>query len=516
VRIIDYFDKGVALDPDRPMAVDDELALSFAEGQELSWGIARGLFAAGFEAGDGAAVLAPNHPLTFATMLGIWRAGAAWIPLNPMNPVEASVGFVTYTEPRWLFFHSTFAAEAEQLAAASPSIQRTICIDSELEDFIAEGDGTEVPDLSDPFGAPDVIASLSPTGGTTGSAKAVMVRNRHIAAMFEAAIFSWPQADDAVNLMVAPITHAAGGIALILASQGATTVMQNGFNPVAVMEAIQEHRVTHMFLPPTAYYALLDVAAAGDYDTSSMRMLLLAASPVAPEKFAQGVEVFGPCVCQCYGQVESPLMISWLDSETVAAAAAGDHPERLASAGRPPIFVQVGIMDDEGNLVASDERGEIVVRGRLVVSEYLNLPEETERVREFGWHHTGDIGYLDSDGYLYIVDRKKDMIITGGFNVYSAEVEAAILAIPGVLDCAVIGVPDEKWGEMVTAVIVTAGNGDDPTEDEVIARTKRELGSVQAPKRVHIAEALPKTGAGKVDKKAIRGEYWKDQERQVG
>ena len=516
MRIIDYFDKGVALDPERPLAVDDELTLSFAEGQELSWGIARGLYAAGFEEGDGAAVLAPNHPHTFATMLGVWRAGAAWVPLNAMNPVEASIKFVTYTKPRWLFFHSAFAAEAAKLAEAAPSIERTICIDEELESFIEAGAGTEVPDLSDLFGAPDAIAALSPTGGTTGAAKAVLVRNRHLAAMFEAAIASWPRADDAVNLMVAPITHAAGGIALILASLGATTVMQSGFNPVAVLEAIEKHRVTHIFLPPTAYYALLDVAAAGSYDTSSLRMLLLAASPVAPEKFAAGVKVFGPSVCQCYGQVESPLMISWLDPETVAAAAAGEHPERLASAGRPSLPVQVGIMDDDGRLLEPGERGEIVVRGRLVASEYLDLPEETEKIRAFGWHHTGDVGYLDADGYLYIVDRKKDMIITGGFNVYSAEVEAAILAIPGVLDCAVIGVPDEKWGEMVTAVIVTAGNGDGPTEEEVIATTKRELGSVQAPKRVHIADALPKTGAGKVDKKAIRGEYWKDQERQVG
>jgi acyl-CoA synthetase (AMP-forming)/AMP-acid ligase II len=205
--------------------------------------------------------------------------------------------------------------------------------------------------------------------------------------------------------MVAPITHAAGGTAMILATIGATTVMLDGFDPTVVLETIQAQRVTHLFLPPTAYYALLDRAASGTYDTSSLRMLLLAASPVAPEKFAHGVEVFGPCVCQCYGQVESPLMISYLDPETVARAAAGGDIQRLASAGRPALSTVVGIMDDDGTLLGTGARGEIVVRGQLVISDYLDKPEATAEIRKHGWHHTGDVGYLDDGGFLYIVDR---------------------------------------------------------------------------------------------------------------
>lgn len=357
--------------------------------------------------------------------------------------------------------------------------------------------------------------ALMPTGGTTGAAKGVVVRNRHFAAMADLALANWPRSNDPVNLMVAPITHAAGGTALILASIGATTVMHNGFEPRAVLDAIERHRVSHLFLPPTAYYALLETAAAGDYDTSSLRMLLLAASPVSPDKLARGVDVFGPCVSQCYGQVESPLMISYLDPETVARAARGHHAERLASAGRPTLSTMVATMDDDGRLLKTGERGEIVVRGGLVVGEYLDMPEATAQLRLHGWHHTGDVGYLDGDGFLYIVDRKKDMVITGGFNVFTAEVEAAILARPDVLECAVIGVPDDKWGEMVTAVVVPA-RGQQPDEDIIIATVKAALGSVAAPKRVHFTEALPKTPAGKIDKKAIRAQRWAGRSRHVG
>lgn len=514
MRVIDYFDKGVALDPDRPLAVSDDLTLTFRDGQELSWGIARGLYAAGFVLGDGVAVLAPNDPRAFAAMLGLWRAGGAWIPLNARNPPAASAEYVRYTNPRWLFFHPAYAEQAAALQEAAPSLHRAICLD-DLQGFVDQAPSTEIPDWSDPFGAPDALVALMPTGGTTGAAKGVVARNRHWAAMVELALGQWPQAESPVNLMVAPITHAAGGTAMILATVGATTVMHDGFDPHAVLNAIETQRITHLFLPPTAYYALLDQAATGAYDTSSLRMLLLTASPVAPEKFARGVEVFGPCICQCYGQVESPLMISYLDPETVAHAAAGHHPERLASAGRPTLPTLVATMDDDGRLLGEGERGEIVVRGRLVIGEYLNMAEATADIRQHGWHHTGDVGYLDKDGFLYIVDRKKDMVVTGGFNVFTAEVEATILALPGVLECAVIGVPDDKWGEMVTAVVVPS-RGHELREDKIIDSVKRTLGSVQTPKRVHFVEALPKTPAGKVDKKAIRAEHWAGHRRQVG
>lgn len=207
-------------------------------------------------------------------------------------------------------------------------------------------------------------------------------------------------------------------------------------------------------------------------------------------------------------------MISYLDPETVTCAVAGEHPERLASAGRPTRSVVVRTMADDGRLLNVGGRGEIVVRGRLVIGEYLDMPGATAEIRQHGWHHTGDIGYLDGDNFLYIVDRKKDMVVTGGFNVFTTEVEAAILSLPEVLECAVVGVPDEKWGEMVTAIVVS--HNDTLGANTIIEHVKSKLGSVQAPKRVHFVEALPKTPAGKVDKKAVRAQYWSGRDRAVG
>jgi len=269
-----------------------------------------------------------------------------------------------------------------------------------------------------------------------------------------------------------------------------------------------------MFLHPTAFYSMLAHPDVGKFDYSSMRVLLLAGSPVSPDKFKHGVEVFGPCMCQSYGQTEAPMVLTFLDPRTVAAAARGDHPERLRSCGRPTAAVRLAIMDDSGNILAPNQPGEIVARGTLVTGGYFNLPEATAEIRRYGWHHTGDVGYMDEDGYVYIVDRKKDMIISGGFNVYCTEVEAGIMALPQVQECAVIGIPDEKWGEAVKAIVVCR-TGDSLSEPEVIAHCKAKLGSVKSPKSVEFWSEIPKTPAGKLDRKAMRKPYWETAEREV-
>jgi acyl-CoA synthetase (AMP-forming)/AMP-acid ligase II len=208
------------------------------------------------------------------------------------------------------------------------------------------------------------------------------------------------------------------------------------------------------------------------------------------------------------------MLLTFLDARTVAAAAAGDHPERLRSCGRPTTAVLLAIMDDTGRFLPPHQPGEIVARGTLITAGYHNLPQATAEIRSHGWHHTGDIGYVDEDGYVYIVDRKKDMIISGGFNVYCAEVEAGIMALPQVQECAVIGVPDDKWGEAVKALVVKR-QGESITEGEVIAHCKAKLGGVKSPKSVEFVAEIPKTPAGKFDRKAMRKQFWATAEREV-
>ncbi len=522
MRTIDYFDRAAEHCPDRPALIDGSGGQSYAEVANLTRRLAGAMQANGMAAQDRVAIYAPNSASVLICLLSLWRARGVWIPVNARNALAANIDYLKYVRAGWLFYHSVYAADAERIAEAVPSLTHLICLDRErdahpsLERLIAGHDGQNLADWGDPFGNLADLVGIFPTGGTTGASKGVRVTNLGWGTMIETAMWAFARGDPAslVCLATAPLTHAAGPVAVALLAMGATIIIRPGFDAADTLAQIEGHRVTHLFLPPTALYALLAADRLSDFDYSSLRILLLAGSPVSPDKLRRAVEVFGPCLCQSYGQTESPMLTTWLPPETVAAAAAGDHPERLASCGLPTPSVRVGIMDDEGNLLPPGERGEIVVRGALVSDSYFELPAATAEIRNYGWHHTGDIAWRDDDGYVYIVDRKKDMIVTGGFNVFSAEVEAAIMALDGVAECAVIGVPHDIWGEAVTAIIVAAA-GEAPDEALVIAHCKALLGSVKAPKSVMFQQSLPRTPAGKLDKKTLRARFWQDASRNV-
>jgi acyl-CoA synthetase (AMP-forming)/AMP-acid ligase II len=514
MRPIDYFDRGATRFPERVFVADAHGSTTYRDAREQTHAIAGAMYAAGFEAGDSVAVFSPNEAAAVVCIFACYRAGGAWVPVNVRNSAATNAQYMAYVKTRWLFFHSSVAAEAAAIIPHLDELKHVVCIDTDatehpsLAAFCAQYAGTPVPDWSDPFSVPDHSFSRWPTGGTTGPSKGVEISNRALTTMIELGLqyYIGDQRTPVVHLAVAPITHAAGVVITIYAPAGGTTIVHSAFDPVAVLETIEAQRVTHIFLPPTAYYALLDEAQKSSRDVSSLRQLMIAAAPVSPDKLRAGVDTFGPVICQSYGQAEAPLLISWLSPEVVAAAAAGDHPERLGSCGQVSSPTQVAILDDNGEPVARGERGEICCRGPLVTPGYFAKPDSTAEMRTFGWHHTGDIGTLDDDDFLYIVDRKKDMIITGGFNVFAAEVEDPILALPEVLECAVIGVADEKWGEAVKAIVVLR-DGRALSADELIERVKPKLGSVKTPKSVEFWTTIPKTSVGKTDKKALRAHF---------
>jgi acyl-CoA synthetase (AMP-forming)/AMP-acid ligase II len=282
-----------------------------------------------------------------------------------------------------------------------------------------------------------------------------------------------------------------------------------------LLGAIPEHRVTELFLPPTVIYRLLDIPDLGrKVDFSSLKYFLYGAAPMSVEKLKQAIEVIGPVMMGGYGQTEAPASISFLPPDEHFADGTLASDERLSSVGHPNPLIRVEIMNDAHQVLPQGETGEICVRGDLVMKGYYKAPDKTAEAIIDGWLHTGDVGHVDAEGYLHITDRKKDMIISGGFNVYPSEVEQVLWSHPAVQDCAVIGVPDEKWGEAVKAV-VELNSGQQVAADELIALCKEKLGSVKAPKSVEFIAALPRSPVGKVLKKDLRARYWQGNARKI-
>jgi len=521
VRAIDYFDKGAEANLDRTAIVASDASCSYREMRATTENIARSLWASGLRDQEPAGIYSHNDARVLSSMLGIMRAGAVWVPLNYRNTIDANVEYMNYVEMAWLFYHSQFRDIVPAIKQRVTSLRGIICLDREdgehpsLQTFMEQAVGVEMPDWGDAHGNIDRLAGLVPTGGTTGPAKGVRVTNLALGTMAEMAAHYWRgDVEHPICLNAAPLSHAAGVLAFVMSSLGATNVIMPKFDALEVLRNIERYQVTHLYLPPTALYNLLAHPEVRNFDYSSLRGFLLAGSPVAPDKLKNAVAVFGPCMCQSYGQTEAPMIMTFLDCKTIAAASAGVHPERLASCGKPTLAVRVAIMDDAGRILPAGDGGEIVARGSLICGGYHKMPQATAESRTHGWHHTGDVGYMDEEGYVYIVDRKKDMIISGGFNVYCAEVEAAVMSLPEVHECAVIGVPHDTWGEAVKAFVVLRP-GVSLSESALISHCKHKLGGVKAPKSVEFCDEIPKTAAGKIDRKKMRAPYWENAERQV-
>ncbi len=381
----------------------------------------------------------------------------------------------------------------------------------QLEEWMAP-EGTLAPEL---HAADRSLALMLSTGGTTSAPKAVPVTHRQVTMMCLGFDAHLSEPTPPRYLCATPMTHAAGGVAFPVLAQGGTVVVHDGFDPGNVLASIERNRVTRIFLPPTAVYGLLAHPEVTHRNLSSLRTFVVSASPISPDRLAEAVKVFGPVMVQLYGQSEAPFVCTVLSREDIYEAATNEEFRRhLSSCGRPSLIARVEIMGEDGSILGPEEKGEIVVQSDLVFDGYWQNPERTEEVkRPNWWHGTGDIGVRDTDGFIYVVDRQKDMIITGGFNVYPSEIENVIHTFPEVNDCAVIGVPDSKWGEAVMAVIEPKAGADVDVE-RVIAVIKERLGSVKTPKQVLI-RTLPRSTVGKVLKRTLRDEFWVGHERRV-
>jgi acyl-CoA synthetase (AMP-forming)/AMP-acid ligase II len=504
MRLVDYLDKGAMLGANSPCLTMGETDSSYGDVQRITYRIARALGRSGVRPGDKVAVLSGNDPTAFACVFGISRAAAVWCPINPRNEAAENRFILDAFDCGSLIFQSAYASMVERILPELPKLELAVCLDKTqsfapaLETWL---DGVSDEPLEiEPV---DDIAMIAGTGGTTGQPKGVMLSGRNLETMSALTLMSYPFEGRPVYLALAPLTHAAGVLCFPILALGGRIVIMPKADLTEFLKLIAQRGVTHTFLPPTLIYMLLEHPKLAETERASLQCFWYGAAPISPARLEEAIGKIGPVMAQLFGQTEAPMMISTMAPKDHFLADGAIARERLASAGRPSPLLQVGVMDEDGHFLPTGERGEIVVRGSLVMAGYYKNPAATAEVSRHHWHHTGDIGYLDADNYLYIVDRAKDMIISGGFNVYSIEVEQALLQHPDVMDSAVFGLPDAKWGERVAAVVQPHA-GRDPSADEIIAFVKARIGSVKAPKQVDIWVDLPRSKVGKVLKKEIR------------
>ena len=470
--------------------------------------------AKGIGAGSPTSVLSANRPEVLFNMGANQMMGTRTVALHPMGSLDDHAYVLEDAEVETLVYDpERYTERAAELLDRVPTLKQVLAlgpttVGDDLTALAATFDPQRLvaPVIDDP----EAVTGLSFTGGTTGKPKGVMSTYRSGAYLLHIAMTEWDWHDEPRFLISTPLSHAGAAFFMPSLLKGGSVVVLPGFDVPTVLEAIERYRITATMLVPTMIYALLDHPATKDADLSSLETIYYGASAISPPRLKEAIERFGPIFFQYYGQAECPMTITTLRKEEHDV----DDLERLASCGRPVPWVHVALLDDDNNEVPDGEAGEICVQGPLNMKGYWKKPEQTAEAFAGGWLHTGDVARRDADGFLYIVDRKKDMIVSGGFNVYPREVEDVISRHPAVAAVAVIGVPDEKWGEAVKAVVVRR-EGMTVEAADLQAMVKGAKGAVHTPKSIDFAAAIPVSPLGKPDKKALRAQYWGASQRMV-
>lgn len=500
---------------DEPCIYTARGILSYAEVRARTSQFVQAQHKLGVVKGSRLAILSKNRPEVLLNAMASLVNGVILTPLHPMGSLSDHSYAIGDAEIECLVFDTEYFSErAAELAAEHPGLI--------LLGFGPNSVGNDYLALADQFPPQRLVAAelhledlctVVYTGGTTGRAKGVLMTHRVWQAMTWIQMAEWEFPKPLRIAVATPLSHAALSLlAPVLVAGGAFFVME-AFSPDAFFDLVEEHRITCTLIVPVMLYALQGHPRYETADMSSMQTIFYGASPMSPAKLAAAIQQWGPIFFQFFGQTEAPMVLTHLKKGEHDL----NHPERLASCGKPVPWMHLALIDAEGRIVGEGESGEICVRGPLVMNGYKDLPAETEHALAGGWLHTGDVGRFDSDGYLYIVDRTKDMVITGGFNVFPREVEDVISAHPSVSMVMVIGVPDPKWGEAVKAVVVLEA-GVEPSESltlELQQLVKDAKGSQQAPKTIDYVDSIPLTPVGKPDKKAVRAKYWENSGRAV-
>jgi long-chain acyl-CoA synthetase len=482
------------------------------------------LSALGITRGDRVAVLMLNCHRYLELYAACFELGAIIVPLNIRLAPPEVIYTVNDAEAALLFVDETFLPLVEGIRDELRSVREYIYAGQSQEGtrvLPAGMHGYELLlDEADELRQPPVVreedvAGLFYTSGTTGYPKGVMLTNRNLCANALQGFALRMPPPETVFLHSTPMFHLAGGpTAWIYFWIGATHVVQPRFEPKSTFELIERERISRVTWVPTMITMLLAHPDVVKVDFSSLRMILYGASPIAPDRLKEALRVFGCELMQVYGMTEVAPILTALPPEDHQPEGDERKARRLLSCGREVPGVTVRVVNARGEDVAPGEVGEIIARGANIMLGYWRKPEETTAVLRDGWYYSGDMGAVDEDGYIYMVDRKKDMIISGGENIYSVEVENALSNHPAVLECAAIGVPDERWGEVVKALVVFRP-GMHATEDDLIVHCKTQIAGYKCPQSVDVLDVLPKSASGKVLKRELREPYWQGYTRRV-
>lgn len=503
---------------DKIFLIDGKRRLTFHDVNLSANRLVNALYSLGCGKGDRVAILLPNCIEYVLSEFGTMKAGMVVVPLNPrLSPGEYEY-IIDDSKSTAIIFDAEYIRDVSRLLENRCSIQNYLCVGSSPERML----GFEETLMNHSAEEPEVtieeeedLGLLKYTSGTTGKAKGVMLTHKNLRAVATNLLADRLDLTEKDCLLATgPLTHATGFYVLPFWIKGARIVIHRRFDVQIMLETIQREKVTHLFLVPTMIRMLVDYSDIRNYDLDSLTQINYGASPISPELLKDAVKIFGHIFVQGYGVTEAPVTASLLRKEHHVVDGNEEEVQRLASIGRELTNIEIKILDENGRDCKPGALGEIVIKSDTVMKGYWKLPEETKHTLKDGWIYTGDIGRIDEKGFVYLIDRKNDLIITGGFNVYPKEVESAIELHPKVKETAVIGIPDEKWGEAIKAVVVLK-EGLMATEQEIIDFCGLHLSGYKKPKSVEFSPSLPRSSFGKVQRKVLKEKYWKDLQRKI-
>lgn len=497
--------------PNRTALIDARQRLSFAQLEARVRGLVGALSGSGARRGDRIAVQAWNRVEVVEVEVACYKGGFVKVPLNARLTVDETLHMLRDSNALVLVADAEHAAAVSARRSEVPELKLIVDVDGGYEAFIAAGPAEDLQVTTDA----DDVAVLHYTSGSSGVLKAAMQtfgNRRAMLRKFLMAPMRRAMPGD-VQAHVGPITHASGMNLMYLMYCGATSLLLPRFEETELLTAIARERVTRLFMVPTMINRLVNHTEIARYDLSSLRLVLYGAAPMAPALVEKAIALFGPILAQGYGAGETNSMVTILTEQDHVDALAS-NPKRLASCGRCYAETDVRVLSPEGKEVSPGEVGEIVVSGEDVMKGYWRAPELTAEALIDGYYRTGDLATVDEEGYIYIVDRKKEMIISGGFNIYPAEVEQVLYAHADIYEAAAVGIPDEEWGETIKAVVVLKP-GHEPNPDDILSHCNARLPGFKRPRSVDFVEELPKNPNGKIVRRLVREPYWAGRERRV-